>query len=247
MRFRVLGPVEVADDAGPVPLGSDRALTVLAGLLMSANREVPVPAMFGWLWDDGLPHHPRAVVHNAVCRLRRLVGPGRIETLRRGYLLRVGGEELDLLRFLQLSAAARQAAADGSDERALAAMDEAVGLWRKPLLGNISSSTLLAEALPWLTEQYLDAAELRAELCLRLGRQQGLAGELSSLARAHPFRERLVGQLMIALVRGGRQAEALAAYHRLRHDLAQELGIDPTAELQDLHLKILRSDPVVQL
>ncbi len=247
LEFRVLGPVEVSNDGELVALNGSTTLTLLAGLLISPNRVVPVDTLIEWVWDGRLPAHPRAALHNGVSRLRRLVGEDLVETLAWGYRLHIDADRVDLLRFDRLLAAADQAAARGMAGNALAALDEAVGLWRAPLLGNIDSSALHREMVPLLTERYLGAVEERAGLCLRLGRPGPLAEELSEVVRAYPFRERIVGQLMVALVRSGRQADALAAYDTLRRALNEELGIDPLAALRDLQVKILRADPGLDL
>ncbi len=159
-----------------------------------------------------------------------------------GYRLAVDGKNLDVTRFHEHLTAARHAAAGRHDEAAISALDEAIALWREPVFGNVASKTLHDEVVPQLTDRYLEAVELRAELCLRSGRHGTLAGELSAVARAHPLRERLTGQLMIALASTGRQADALTTYNSLRRTLREELGIDPSALLQDLYMRILRAD-----
>lgn len=243
LEFRVLGPVEVLDAGQPVPLSGTTTLTLLAGLLTSPNRVVPAHTLTEWVWGAALPAHPRAALHSGVSRLRRVVGPDIVETRAWGYRLRIDACHLDLLHFDRLLAAADEAVAAGLADKALTALDEAVGLWRAPLLGNIDSPTLRREVLPRLTDRYLGAVEERAELRLQLGREGALAEELSEAVRAHPFRERIVGQLMVALVRSGRQVDALAAYDTLRRALIEELGIDPLPALQDLRVRILRADP----
>jgi DNA-binding SARP family transcriptional activator len=238
--------VEVLDAGQLVPLSGTTILTLLAGLLISPNRVIPAQTLTEWVWGAALPAHPRAALHSGVSRLRRLVGPDIVETRAWGYRLRIDACRLDLLHFDRLLAVADEAVAAGLADQAVTALDEAVGLWRAPLLGNIDSPTLRREVLPRLTERYLGAVEERAELRLRLGRGGALgalAEELSEAVRAHPFRERIVGQLMVALVRSGRQVDALAAYDTLRRALNEELGIDPLPALQDLRVKILRADP----
>jgi DNA-binding SARP family transcriptional activator len=247
LEYRILGPVEVRRGGRTVAVTGSTTLVLLAGLLVSANCVIPVDRLVELLWGARLPVHPRAALHNGVARLRRLLGEDAIETLTWGYRLNTSSDRLDLLRFNQLCELAAQTATNGRNHEALTALDAAVALWQEPPLGNIDSAVLRREAVPRLTERYLDVVEERAELCLRLGRHTGLAEELQEILRRHPFRERIVGQLMVALVRSRRQAAALATYDTLRCALNEELGIDPVQELQDLRLQVLRADPALQI
>jgi DNA-binding SARP family transcriptional activator len=242
IEVRVLGPVEVLRDGCLVPPGGPTTLTLLAGLAVVPDRMVSVDTLIDYVWDAALPDNPRAALHNGISRLRRLLGEGSIETLGRGYRLSVDPEGLDSLRFDRHLAAARHDIGRGRDDAALTALDEAIGLWREPLLGNVDSPLLHREVVPRLTERYLEAVETRAELYLRRGVPGALLEELAVVARAYPLREHLAGQLMIALTRAGRRADALVAYNSLRCALREELDIDPTAALRDLHVKILRAD-----
>lgn len=242
LEVRVLGPVEVLRDGRLVPPGGPTTLTLLAGLAVVPHRVVSVDTLIDYVWDAALPDNPRAALHNGISRLRRLLGQGSIERLGRGYRLSADPEGLDILRFDLQLAAARYAIGRGRDDSALTALDEAIGLWREPLLGNVDSPSLHREVVPRLTERYLEAVETRAELYLRRGVPGALLEELAVVARAYPLREHLAGQLMIALARAGRRADALVAYNSLRCALREELDIDPTAALRDLHVKILRAD-----
>jgi DNA-binding SARP family transcriptional activator len=239
LDFRVLGPVEVIRDGQPVEFGGGTLAKLLAGLLLSANQVVSGDVLTEAVWDGRPPVHPRAALHTGIARMRRALGDGLIETLPYGYRLRTDPGHLDVLRFEQLIAAAGQA---GSAEDAAAALAGAIGLWRGQPFENVDSP-VLNEAVPRLTRRYLDACEQWAELGLQLGRHDAVAARLTALVDAHPFRERMVGQLILALLRGGRQADALAAYENLRRALGDEMGIDPSATLQELQLKILRADP----
>lgn len=243
LEVRVLGPVEVLRGGRQVPLGGRTTLTLLAGLAVAPRRVVSVYTLIDYVWDADLPGNPRAALHNGVSRLRRILGEGTLETLGLGYRLRVDTDDLDLLRFDRHLGAAWQAIDRGRDETALTALDDAIHLWREPLLGNVDSPLLHREVVPRLTDRYLEAVETRAELCLRLGVTRALVEELAVVARAYPLRERIAAQLMIALARSGRRADALVAYNSLRCALRDELGVDPTAALKDLHVKILRADP----
>jgi len=242
LDLRVLGPLEVRRAGHRVTLGGKTTTPLLAGLAVSPGRAISVATLIDYVWDDALPDHPRAALHNGVSRLRRVVGADALESLGWGYRLRVGEAELDLLRFDMDLAVARQAVAACRDDDALAALDDAIALWREPVLGNVDSPTLHREAVPRLTDRYLEAVEWRADLCLRRGRSEALAAELAAVARAYPLRERLAGQLMTSLARAGRRADALVAYNSLRCALREELGIDPAPSLRDLHVKILRAD-----
>lgn len=246
LQFHVLGPVEVVRDGNPVKLGVSM-VTLLTALLTSPNRVVPIGSLIDWTWGSQLPDHPRAALHNAVSRLRRLIGGEFIETSAWGYRLRADRERLDLLRFEHLRGTADFAIAHGLTTDAVAALDEAIALWHEPLLGNVESPTLRTEVVSELTERYLDVLEDRACLYVRLGRPGAVIGGLSKAARAHRYRERITCVLMIALARSGRQAEALAAYQALRVALQEDLGIDPSPEAQALFIKILRGDPHLPL
>jgi DNA-binding SARP family transcriptional activator len=247
LEFRVLGPVEVLLDGQPVPVRGRTTLAVLARLLLSANEVVQADTLIGSIWGSELPAHPRAALHNGVSRLRRLCGTSHVETLPSGYRLHGTPDQIDLLRFGELIQVAHRAGSAAKPEQALAALDQAVSLWRELPLGNVGSPGLRQEAVPWLTERYLRALEERAELCLLLGQESRLVEQLARVLDHHPFRERMVWQLMVALVRCGRRADSLAAYDSLRRALSDELGINPSPALQELHLKILRSDGSLEL
>jgi DNA-binding SARP family transcriptional activator len=246
LEIRVLGPIEVRRGGNPVALGGRTTLTLLAGLAVSPRRVVSVDALIDCIWDAEPPGNPRAALHNGVSRLRRILGHGSVETHGWGYRLHVDADDVDLLRFDEHLAAARRATALGLDKTAVAALDDAIHLWREPLLGNVDSPSLHREVVPRLTERYLEAVETWTELRLRLG-IPGALEELAAVARAYPLREHLTGQLMIALVRAGRRADALVAYNTLRCALREELGIDPAAALQDLNVKIRRADPELDI
>jgi DNA-binding SARP family transcriptional activator len=242
IQFRVLGPVEVMRLGRPVPVAGSTTLTLLTGLLLSPNRVIPVDTLMAWAWPAELPVHPRAALHNGVSRLRRLLGAGFVETLSWGYRLRTDADHHDLLSFEDLRTSARSAAARGHFKSALADLDKAAALWRTPLLGNVDSVSLERERVPDLTERYLGMMEERNDLRLHLGLHEPLVEEMPELIRAHPFRERLVGQLMIALTRTGRRVDALHAYETLRTALDADLGIDPGTSLQLLRTRILRDE-----
>jgi DNA-binding SARP family transcriptional activator len=241
LEICVLGPVQALRGGVPLALGG-RTTTVLASLAVARGQVNSVETLIDHVWGTELPANPRAALHNGVSRLRHLLGGNVLQRVSWGYRLAVDGKNLDVARFNEHLTTAMQAAAAHRDESAISTLDAALALWRQPVFGNVASRALHDEVVPRLTERYLQAVELRAELCLRSGQHRMLAEELSEVARAHPLRERLTGQLMIALALTERQADALIAYDTLRRTLRDELGIDPSALLQDLHMRILRAE-----
>jgi DNA-binding SARP family transcriptional activator/Tfp pilus assembly protein PilF len=242
-EFRVLGDVAMLVNGDGVELGHARQRCVLAVLLVEANRVVTVEQLLDRVWGDRPPQRSRTTLSSYLSRLRRALAAagGEVGLTRRpgGYLLTVDPVAVDLHRFRQLVG---EAAVAGDGERALAALEQALGLWRGDAFGSLET--------PWLDEIRVGlaaerlAAELdRNDLALDRGGHAALLGELSSRAGAYPFHERLVGQLMLALYRCGRPADALRGYEQLRQRLAAELGTDPSPPLQTLHKRILRADP----
>jgi DNA-binding SARP family transcriptional activator/tetratricopeptide (TPR) repeat protein len=242
LEFCLLGPVVVRCDgvALQVPRGRQRA--VLAVLLLNAGRVVSVGEIAETLWGSvPLPSAP-ATVRNYVKRLRRVLGTAdqaRIVTRPPGYVIRLDPGELDVARFEVLLDGARNAALDGSFEAAAQRAREALGLWRGEPLADVESEALALREVPRLAELRLQTAELWIEAELRLGRHGVVIAELERMAAAQPLREHVHALLMLALYRDGRQAEALAAYQRVRRVLVDELGAEPGAELSELHRHIL--------
>jgi len=241
--FGVLGPVEVRPPgAAPAQLApSVRAL--LARLALAPGRVVSVDALTDALWGEDLPGDAANALQLRVSKLRRaLVAAGVpgdvLVTQAPGYRLAVEPDAVDAVRFERLLARTRSLAADPA--AALAALDEALALWRGPALADVGDAEWAAAEALRLDELRLGAREDRLELLLDAGRHAEATGELERLAALHPLRERLHGMLVLALYRAGRQADALAAYHRLRERLADELGIDPSPEVQALATAVLR-------
>jgi WD40 repeat protein/DNA-binding SARP family transcriptional activator len=255
MRFRVLGPLEVEADDGPVVLGGPKERLLLALLLTRPNRVVPVEELVRGLWGDQPPSSAAKTLQSHVVRLRRALEPGRargapgevLVTREPGYLLRVASGALDATRFEDLTAAGRRALADGSAEAAGALLREALGLWRGGAFEQFLDSDLAVAEADRLGELRMVALEDRIEADLRLGRHRELVAELEGLVRDQPLRERLWAQLLVALYRSGRQADALLAYQRARSVLVEELGIDPGAELRRLQAAVLAQDPGLDL
>lgn len=239
VEFRLLGAVEAQRGGELVKIGRGSALNLLASLLVHANETVSADALTELIWDSEKPAHPRAALYSKVSRLRRALGEEVIETIGRSYILRAGPKQLDLLRFNELlSRAANASAAEDAQQ----ALENAIGLWRGTPLSNIDSAALLSETVQGLTERYLVACEQWAGVCLRLGRPAVVAERLTSLLASHPFRESLAWHQILALHQAGRRADALALYDSLRRGLREELGVDPSAALQDLYLRILQAN-----
>jgi len=250
MEFRILGPLEVTAGGQPLDVGGARARAVLAVLLVHANHLVPAARLAEELWPGQPAGRAAASLQVRLSELRkafRAAGEAdRLVTRPPGYLLRVAPGELDAARFAALTEQASAALAAGDPGTAAGQLDEALMLWHgDPLAGLDAAPSARAEAAR-LAEARLAALESRAEAALACGRPDGgLVAELETLTAAHPLRERLWGQLMLALYRAGRQADALRAYRDLRALLVRELGIEPGPDLRDLHARILRQDPAL--
>ncbi len=240
MRFRILGPLEVDGKDGPVVIGGPRQRLVLAHLLVRPNQVVQADVLVDLVWGEDVPSSVRNTLQSYVSRLRAAVGQDRLEGRAGGYTLRVEPGEIDAMLFESLLQEAR--AADGHPERVSQVLGDALALWRGPAFADLASDGLAGEVAR-LEELRILATEERIAADLELGRHAALVGELEALTRTWPLRERLWGLLMLALYRANRQADALAAFDRARQLLADELGVDPSAELQRVHGRILRHDP----
>jgi YVTN family beta-propeller protein len=242
MEFRVLGPLEVSVGGQPLPLGKTKQRALLAFMLLHANRVVSRDQLINALWGEKPPETAATALHGYVSGLRKSIGPNRIETRSPGYLLHIAPGELDLVNFERMLVQARALAPATAAER----LEEALTLWRGIPLADLNTVPFVALERPRLEELQLGAIEERIEADLALGRHAGLIAELQALVRAHPLRERLRRQLMLALYRSGRQAEALEVYQHGRHLLAEDLGLEPGEELKSLELAILKQDPALQ-
>ena len=246
MRFGILGPLSVADGERliVVPGAKPRALLVL--LVLDAGRVVPTDRLVDSLWGEQLPADPANALQALVSRLRRALDRGGELALVRshpsGYLLAVDPEQVDAVRFERLAAEGHAALAAGRPEAAAALLAEGLALWRGPALADVAHESFAVGEVARLTELRLAAMEDRVEADLALGRHAAVVGELEALVAEHPLRERLRGQLMRALYRSGRQAEALEAYRRTRRLLGEELGLDPSPELRRLEAAMLAQD-----
>jgi predicted ATPase/DNA-binding SARP family transcriptional activator len=225
--------LEVVEDGRVLSIERGRQRALLGYLLLRANEVVAQDRLVDVLWGESPPATAVTALHGYVSRLRRLLGAGRLETRHPGYVLRVEPDELDLHRFRELLAQGRQR--------------EALALWRGPALADLAFEDFAQSEIARLEELRLSATEGRFEHELAHGRHAGLVGELAAAVRAHPLRERLAGQLMLALYRSGRQAEALEAYRDARTTLVEELGLEPGEELSELQRRILVHDPALDL
>ena len=249
LDFAILGPLEVSCGGQPLPVGGSRERALLGMLLLEADGVVPMARLVGAVWDGDPPDGAAKAVRNCVSSLRRRFAEagapaGLIATESVGYRLRLAGCGFDVHEFGRLIAGARRLAAEGQAGAAVAQLRAALGLWRGHALAELGG-TLLGAAAARLDEQRMTALEECLDLELTLGRHRRVAPELRVYVAEWPLRERLAGQLMLALYRSGRQAEALDAFHRLAKRLADDLGLDPSSEIARLHEGILRHDPAL--
>ena len=252
-EFGILGPLEVWRSGRAVPLGGPRQRAVLALLLLEANRVVSMDRLAEDVWGGDPPEGWVTTLQTYVFHLRQALEPDRsrgaagevLVTRDRGYLLRVDREHLDAAVFQDGFTAGRAALEAGRYAEAAETLRKALDLWRGPVLADLADYAFTRPEAARLEELRLAALEARIDADLALGRHDALTAELEQLAAAHPLRERLHGQLMLALYRCGRQAEALAAYRRARDLLADELGIDPGEPLRRLHASVLAHDPAL--
>jgi DNA-binding SARP family transcriptional activator len=241
--FRILGPLEARDGDRLVPLGGARQRAVLALLLTRANEVVSRDWLIDELWGEHPPESAVNVLQTYVSHLRKELSADRLVTKPPGYMIRVQRDELDLYRFEDLASEADGAELALAAERLRAALD----LWRGPALAEFAYDPFAQATITRLEDLRLTVLERRIEADLALGRHAELAGELEVLTHEHPLREGFRRQLMLALYRSGRQAEALAAYQDARRVLVDQLGIDPSPSLQDLERAILRQDAALDL
>ena len=241
MEFRLLGPLEVRDRDRTLPLGGLKPRSLLAILLLHANEVVSTDRLHGALWGEAAPATAAKSIHVYVSRLRAQLGPDRLTTRSPGYVLHVEPSELDLARFERLVAEARGA----EPEVAAGRLREALALWRGDALADLAYEPFAQSHVQRMEELRLVAIEERIDADLAAGRAAELVGELEALVAEHPLRERLRAQLMLALYRSARQADALSAYRAARRELSEDLGLEPSAELRRLEQSILRQDPAL--
>jgi class 3 adenylate cyclase len=244
MEFAILGPLEVRRDGRRVAVAGAKPRAVLTVMLLRAGEPVSAERVAAALWGDDAPPGAVKAVQVHVSRLRRALSePGRLVTLPEGYMLHVEAGELDVARFERDLGAGRVALAAGDAHRAAALLRDALRLWRGPPLADLVSLPFAAGEIARLEEQRLQAVELCIDADLAAGRVEEVVVELQRLVAEHPLRERLHGQLMLALYRAGRQADALDVYRAAHRLLDDALGVAPGRELRDLQQAILGQDP----
>lgn len=246
MWFGVLGPLSVRHGGAMLQVPAPRQRTLLAALLVKPGQPVSFDQLADTVWDGRPPSGARATLRNYVKRLRQGLGPqagARIRTCDPGYLIDVDAAESDLLTFARLCADGSRAVRACAWRTASDRLSAAEALWRGPALADVRSEQLKERVIPRLEQLRLQAAEGRIEAGLHLGGEEALVPELQALVAAHPWRERFHAQLMLALYRCGRQAEALAAFRDARRALVSEFGVEPGGELQRLHQRMLAADP----
>jgi predicted ATPase len=239
--------LQVVDDGRAVALGSGRQTRLLASLLLSAGEVVSRDRLIDALWHERAPATAANALQVQVHALRKLLGQDRVATEGPGYRLRVEPGELDLERFERLVARGRSELAAGDAESSSTTFREALALWRGPALADVAYDSFAQGEVARLEELRLVALEERIEADLALAGHDQLVAELESLVSVHPGRERLYGQLMLALYRAGRQQDALAVFRRARRGLKEELGLEPGPELQELQRAMLRQDAALRV
>ena len=245
MWLGLLGTLHVEHDHEVIAVPAAKQRVVLAALLMQPNRVVSFDELTDAVWGNNAPPAARVTLRNYVKRLRHGLGPemaSRIKTRDPGYRIDLDEAELDLAQFTRLCAAGGAAVHAGLWEEGGAFLEEALDLWRGAPLSDVPSEALRRSEVPRLEQLRLQAMEWRLEAQLHLGRHEEAVPQLQALITQFPLRERLHAYLMLALYRCGRQADALTAYHGVRRMLVDELGVEPGAELQQLHQLILAAD-----
>ena len=248
--FRILGPLEVRANGDRLRLGGRKQRALLAVLLLNANEVVSRDRLIDVLWGERPPPTASHTLDAYLSRLRKALasdgdGEVRLVTLAPGYVLRIPPDQLDLARFERLAAEGQRALEAGEPELAAAQLRQAETLWRGRPLADLESEPFARADVQRLEQLGAGNVEQRVEAELALGRHELLVPELEALVTGHPLRERLRGQLMLALYRSGRQAEALAVYREGRVLLREELGLDPDPQLQGLERAVLRQDPAL--
>ncbi|MBC6461093.1 winged helix-turn-helix domain-containing protein [Actinomadura sp. HBU206391] len=244
MRIALLGPVEAYSESGaPIDIGGARLRMLLARLALEAGRPVSVDSLIDDLWGSDAPSGAVSALQALVSRLRRaLHGAGTVDLVAGGYRLSVGAADVDAHRFEELARTGRRELAAGRPEEAARVLGEALGLWRGAALADVQEAPFAQSSATRLDEVLAAAVEDRFDAELRLGRHADVLADLGAAGAEHPLSERLAELRMRALSAAGRQSDALAVYEELRGRLSEELGVDPSAESQEIHLALLRGE-----
>jgi YVTN family beta-propeller protein len=245
IEFRILGPLEVVEDGRPVVVGAPKVRALLAVLLLHRGEVISTDRLIDALWGERASPTAARTVQVYVSNLRKAVGDGLLVTQGRGYMLRAEPGQTDVDRFEALVAQGRQALEQGDALTAAAVLREALRVWRGPALADFGYEPFAQPEIARLEEARLAALEDRIDADLASGGHARVVGELEATVREHPLRERLRGQLMLALYQSGRQADALQAYRDARRELLDKLGLEPGPALQELERAILAHAPAL--
>ncbi|HYI17993.1 MAG TPA: BTAD domain-containing putative transcriptional regulator, partial [Solirubrobacteraceae bacterium] len=245
MEYRILGPLEVVEDGRVVALGGSRSRALLALLLLHANETLPAERVIDELWGEEAPATASRMLHVQVSRLRKALGNGgrAVGTREHGYTLTIAPGQLDAGRFGDLLERGGRELAAGHAEPAAAVLERALSMWRGAPLADLAYEHFAQAEIARLAELRIHAEEQLIDARLALGRHAEVVGRLPALIGEHPYRERLRGQLMLALYRCDRQADALQAYQDARRALVDDLGIEPGERLRALEQAVLEHDP----
>jgi predicted ATPase/DNA-binding SARP family transcriptional activator len=243
LEIRALGPFEVLAGGTPADVGGSKRQALLAMLALRNGRPVAIDALVDGLWGEELPAAPRNALHHHVARLRAALGDGAIVGFQDGYA--IDGARVDAVRFEELLADTRAALREGDVPAAAETVGAALELWRGPALQGLPATPWFSAEARRLESLHVDALEEQFEVALALGEHRELTPALRAALAENPFRERLWGQLMLALYRSGRQADALETFQEARRVLADELGLEPGPDLRRLQDAILAHDPAL--
>ena len=247
MRYEILGALRVIDGRGPSTISAQKRQTLLATLLIRAGQEVSAEQLINEVWGDERPKRVQAALHVYISQLRKFLSPdpdspARITTETFGYALRLGDDELDVRDFLRGIDRGRERARAGDHAAAAEDFERALALWHGPPLRDLRDGPIISAFTTWLEETRLECLERLVDARLALGQHRGVIGHLSALTMDHPLHEAFYRQLMLALYRSERRADALRVYLQARRVLQDELGLDPGRALRDLHRSILAAD-----
>ncbi|TDD94233.1 AfsR/SARP family transcriptional regulator [Actinomadura rubrisoli] len=247
MKYELLGTLRVVDDDRRSSISAPKIEVLLATLLVRADHVVTTDQLMGEIWGERLPRRATAGLHVYVSELRKFLHrPGRadgpIETRSPGYVLRRGSDSLDYQAFLELTDLGRARMREGRHAEAAELFDAGLALWHGPVLGDIGTGPILRSFVTRLSEVRMECTEMLVDCRLQLGHHRELIGTLFTLTTENPLREAFYRQLMLALCRSERRADALKVYQWARTTLIDELGLEPCAQLQDLHRAVLQAD-----
>jgi DNA-binding SARP family transcriptional activator len=247
LRYEILGPLRIVDERGTSFIRTQKAETLLAVLLIRFNQVVTKGQLMTEIWGEHIPRRASACIHVYISQLRKFLDrPARrdspIMTMPPGYLLSLGSDELDLNIFQDLAAKGRSCAREGRHEEAVTYFEEALSLWRGTMLEDMDTGPIMDGFATWLDELRMECIEMSVDSQLEIGHHRELIGRLYSLTAEYPLRESFYRQLMLALYRAERQADALGVYQSARRKLHDELGLEPCRALQELHHAVLTAD-----